>query len=199
MPTVVEAKTLIEAVEEAKNILHTDKIIYFHNEKKGGLFKGKIYEVTAISKAELVEEIKNFLKEIISNMGIEVNFESSIDDDIYNITMYSNNNSILIGKNGQTLKALENLVKTKININWHFYPKVLLNVENYREKHIANLERLAVKVAKEVKATKTDAILEDMNSYERRIIHNRLANFKGVSTTSEGEEPHRHIIIKAED
>ena len=53
-------------------------------------------------------------------------------------------------------------------------------------------------MAKEVRQTKNDVILEDMNSYERRIIHNKLANFKGVSTVSEGEEPHRHIVIKAE-
>ena len=104
----------------------------------------------------------------------------------------------IIGKNGQTLKALETLVKAKINMDWHVHPKIVLDVENYKEKRIANLERLAIKMAKEVRQTKNDVILEDMNSYERRIIHNKLANFKGVSTVSEGEEPHRHIVIKAE-
>lgn len=199
MPTLVEAKTLIEAVEEAKNILHTDKIYYTTEEKKGGLFKGKIYQVSAISYQELLEEMKNYLKDVIVELGLEVKFETSINDEIYNITMYSNNNSILIGKNGQTLKALETLLKAKINNDWHVHPKVVLDVENYKEKRIRYLERLALKVAKEVRETKTDAILENMNSYERRIIHNKLAKFKGVSTVSEGEEPNRHIIIKAED
>ena len=83
-------------------------------------------------------------------------------------------------------------------MDWHVHPKIVLDVENYKEKRIANLERLAIKMAKEVRQTKNDVILEDMNSYERRIIHNKLANFKGVSTVSEGEEPHRHIVIKAE-
>ena len=198
MPTVVEAKTLIEAVEEAKNLLHTDKIYYTTEEKKGGLFKGKIYQVSAISYPEILEEIKKYLKEIIEGLGLEVKFETSINEEIFNITMYSDNNPILIGKNGQTLKALETLVKAKINMDWHVHPKIVLDVENYKEKRIANLERLAIKMAKEVRQTKNDVILEDMNSYERRIIHNKLANFKGVSTVSEGEEPHRHIIIKAE-
>ena len=198
MPTVVEAKTLIEAVEEAKNLLHTDKIYYTTEEKKGGLFKGKLYQVSAISYPEILEEIKNYLKEIIEGLGLEVKFETSINEEIFNITMYSDNNPILIGKNGQTLKALETLVKAKINMDWHVHPKIVLDVENYKEKRIANLERLAIKMAKEVRQTKNDVILEDMNSYERRIIHNKLANFKGVSTVSEGEEPHRHIIIKAE-
>ena len=198
MPTVVEAKTLIEAVEKEKNLLHTDKIYYTTEEKKGGLFKGKLYQVSAISYPEILEEIKNYLKEIIEGLGLEVKFETSINEEIFNITMYSDNNPILIGKNGQTLKALETLVKAKINMDWHVHPKIVLDVENYKEKRIANLERLAIKMAKEVRQTKNDVILEDMNSYERRIIHNKLANFKGVSTVSEGEEPHRHIVIKAE-
>ena len=198
MPTVVEAKTLIEAVEEAKNLLHTDKIIYKSEEIKGKLFKGKTYQVTAISYQELLEEIKKYLQDVIENLGLEIQFESSYDEGIFNITMYSNNNPILIGKNGQTLKALETLVKAKINLDWQMHIKVVLDVANYKEKRIANLERLAIRTAKEVRETKMDAVLEDMNSYERRIIHNKLANFKGVSTTSEGEEPHRHVIIKAE-
>lgn len=198
MPVVVEAKTLIEAVEDAKNKLHTDKIFYEKTEKKGGLFKGKTYEVKAISYPEVMEEIKSCLNEIVTPLNVEVQFETSIKDDVFSVYMYSNNNSVLIGKNGQTLKALETLVKAKLSSAYNIHPKFVLDVENYKEKRIANLERLAIKTAKEVRATKTDAILEDMNSYERRIIHNKLANFKGVSTISEGEEPHRHVIIKAE-
>ena len=198
MPTVVEAKTLIEAVEETKNLLHTDKILYKSEEIKGKLFKGKTYQVTAISYQELLEEIKKYLQDVIENLGLEVQFEASFDEKIFNITMYSNNNPILIGKNGQTLKALETLVKAKIHLDWQIRIKLNLDVANYKEKRIASLERLAIKTAKEVRETKMDAVLEDMNSYERRIIHNKLANFKGVSTVSEGEEPHRHVIIKAE-
>lgn len=198
MPTVVEAKTLIEAVEEAKNLLHTDKIFYRTEEKKGGLFKGKTYQVSAVSYPEVLEEIKKYLQEIINSLNVEVQFETSIDNDIFSVTMYSNNNSILIGKNGQTLKALETLVKAKLNVDFQIHPKIALNVEHYKEKRVAALERLAVRIAKEVRATKTDAVLDDMNSYERRVIHNKLSNFKGVSTVSEGTEPHRHIIIKAE-
>ena len=199
MPVVTEAKTLIEAIENAKNELKTEKIIYTKKEKiSGKLFKSTMYEVTAISEIELIDEIKKFLKEIIENMGLTVQFESSKREDTYEITMYSDNNSILIGKNGQTLKALETMVRAKINMEWNISPKIVLDVENYKEKRIEHLERLAIKLAKEVRTTKVDAVLDDMNSYERRIIHNKLSNFKGVSTISEGEEPNRHVIIKAE-
>lgn len=198
MSVVIEAKTLIEAVENAKNKLATEKIIYKSKERESGkIFKTKIYEVTAIREIDLIAEIKDYLKEVVEGLGLQVNFETSKENDTYYITMHSNNNSALIGKNGKTLSALETLVKNKVNIEWGFYPKVVLDIENYKEKRIATLERMAVKIAKEVRETKVDAALENMNSYERRIIHNKLANFKGVSTESVGTEPERHIIIKS--
>ncbi len=200
MSVVIEAKTLIEAVENAKNKLATEKIIYKSKERESGkIFKTKIYEVTAIRETDLITEIKDYLKEVVEGLGLQVNFETSKENDTYYITMYSNNNSALIGKNGKTLSALETLVKNKVNIEWGFYPKVVLDVENYKEKRIAALERMAVKIAKEVRDTKVDVALENMNSYERRIIHNKLANFKGISTESVGTEPERHIIIKSTD
>ena len=200
MSVVIEAKTLIEAVENAKNKLATEKIIYKSKERESGkIFKTKIYEVTAIRETDLITEIKDYLKELVEGLGLQVNFETSKENDTYYITMYSNNNSALIGKNGKTLSALETLVKNKVNIEWGFYPKVVLDVENYKEKRIAVLERMAVKIAKEVRDTKVDVALENMNSYERRIIHNKLANFKGISTESVGTEPERHIIIKSTD
>ena len=90
------------------------------------------------------------------------------------------------------------MVRAYISKDWPNTLKVILNVENYREKRIEALEKLAVKVAREVRTTKVDAELENMNSFERRVIHNKLINFKGVSTVSVGEEPNRHIVIKAE-
>ena len=199
MPVVTEAKTLLEAVENAKNDIKTEKIIYKSTEKVSGkLFKSKTIEVTAISYNELIDEIKNYLKEVITNMGLEIQFESSVREDTFEVTLYSNNNSILIGKNGQNLKALETIVRARINKEWGISPKIVLDVENYKEKKIKNLERLAIRVAKEVRETKVDVALDNMNSFERRVIHNKLTNFKGVSTISEGEEPNRHVVIKAE-
>ena len=199
MSMITEGKTLIEAVENAKNELQTESIFYKKEEiKKGGLFKSTVYQVTAISHQELLKEIKDYLKELTSALGLEVQFETSIREDTFTITMFSDNNAILIGKNGQTLKALETLCRAKINMEWNVYVKIILDVENYKEKRVQALERLAIRTAKEVRDTKIPVALENMNSYERRIIHNKLANFKGISSASEGEEPNRHIVIKAE-
>ena len=165
MPVVTEAKTLLEAVETAKNDLHTEKIIYKQEIIKGKLFKGQTYKVTAVSYQDLMEEIKKFLKEAVSGLGLQVQFETSIKEDCFEITMYSDNNAILIGKNGQTMKSLETLARAMINKEWNFLPKIILNVENYNEKRVAALERLAIRTAKEVRDTKIDVELENMNSY----------------------------------
>ncbi len=189
-----KGKTLLEALEEAKNILGTENIVYTKTKEEDNSFN-----VKAISFNQLVENIENYLSDVIEHLGLLVNFESNVREETINITMYSNNNPILIGKNGQTLKALETLVKNKVKLDWGISPKVILDVENYKERRIDNLERLAIKVAKEVRATKVDAELENMNSFERRIIHNKLTNFKGVATESVGVEPNRHVVIKSVD
>lgn len=197
---VKEGKTLEEALEKALIELNANQseVIYKKEEIAGKLFKSSSIKVTVATKRTLLENIKEYLKAIVEGLGLKVELESSIRDDIYNIKMYSDNNPILIGKNGQTLKALETLIKQKINNDWGMFIKVNLDVEDYKAKRVTYLEKLAIRTAKEVRNTKIDVTLENMNSYERRIIHNKLTDFKGVTTTSEGEEPNRHVIIKAE-
>jgi len=132
-------------------------------------------------------------------MGLEVNFESMIREGQVIIKMYSNNNPILIGKNGQTLKALETICKQIIYNEIGSFPYLSLDVEDYKNKQLKRLERLAKNVAREVAKTKVEAKLDSMNSYERRVVHNALTNFRGVYTESTGEEPNRCVVVKPKD
>ncbi len=129
-------------------------------------------------------------------MKVSVTFETSLRNKQINIKMFSDNNAILIGKNGQTLSALTLISKQAVYNQIGLYPYINLDVENYKNKQLQHLERLAKNIAKEVKATKTQVVMENMNSYERRIVHKVLTEFKGIKTESEGEEPNRHIIVK---
>ena len=181
-----------------ENNLSKDEIIYTVNDKKGKLFQGNLKEVTVYKKETINNEIKNYLKDLVENMGLEVSFEMNTKDERTTIKMYSNNNPILIGKNGQTLKALETLAKQKIQNETGIHYKITLDVSNYKDKIKRNLERLAITTAKEVVKTKIPVALDNMTSYERMIIHNKLTDFKGIKTESEGEEPNRHIVIKPE-
>lgn len=195
---VFEGKTPEEAKEKALDALNVseNEMFYKEEEIKGKLFKATTYKCSAIKISDIAEFLKEKISELISNMGIECQYETSVREEQINIKMYSDKNSILIGKNGQTLMAIQTVLRQMVHNEIGMYPYILLDVENYKEKKISNLERTAKRIAKEVQKTKIDVSLDNMNSYERRIIHNVLTKFKNISTTSEGEEPNRHIVIR---
>ncbi len=196
-----EGKNYEELLEKALKELKAteEELIITKEEKKGTLFKSGsiILKITKLSDVE--DYIKEYLKELLDDMGIKTRFESKIRNTQIQIKMYSDNNAILIGKNGQTLEALKNIIKAVVHNKLNYYPMLLLDVENYKEKQERNIERLAKNVAREVLSTKVPAKLDSMNSYERRIVHSTLSNFKGIITESDGEEPNRYVIIKPED
>lgn len=196
-----EAKTKDDAIKKLleENNLKEEDIVYKAYDQKGGLLKGTKTIIEAATYDEIALTIKDFLKNLLLKMNLEVSFESKIRDNQLVISMFSNNNPILIGKNGQTLKALETIVKQLIYNELGVYPYISLDVENYKSKQISRLERLAKNVAREVGKTKIEVELENMNSYERRIIHNALTNNKYAYTESKGEEPNRHVVIKPRD
>ena len=195
---VFEAKTREEAKAKALETLGVDESELYlkEEEKKGGLFKGTVYKCSAITVDEIAEFVEEKATELVGNMGIEAKFETTIRDEQINLKMYSDNNSILIGKNGQTLMAMQTVLRQMVHNEIGMYPYILLDVENYKEKKNSHLERNAKRIAKEVQKTKVDVALDDMNAYERRIVHNAISNFKNISSASEGEEPHRHIVIR---
>lgn len=198
---VKEGKEIEDTLQEilTENNLTQEDIYYRYTEKKSGLFnKNTTYEVKVITKEDLLEYVKEYLTELLTNMGLEVNFETKLRDDAMYVKIYSNNNPVLIGRSGNTLKALEYIVKQKISNDFGVHPYLNLDVENYREKNVKRLERLAKNLAKDVVRTNTEIHMDNMNAYDRRIVHNALTNFKGIKTESEGEEPNRHIVIKPE-
>ena len=186
-------ETLEQICEE--NNLTKEDIVYRTGEVKKGLFKGETTEVIVYKKDDIYNLIKEFLTEVIEKLGLEVSFELKKQDDRATLKMYSNNNNILIGHNGNTLKALENLVKQKVLVETGIFFAISLDVENYKDKKVARLERLAKNLARDVLKTKVAVHMENMNAYERRIVHNVLTKFKNISSASEGEEPNRHIVI----
>ena len=195
---VFEGKTYEEAKAKALEELNIEESEAFFKseEKKGKLFKGTTYLCKVAKISDVAEFLKEKISELLANMNIDAKFETNIRDEQINIKMYSDKNNILIGKNGQTLMAIQTILRQMVHNEIGVYPYILLDVENYKEKKISNLERNAKRIAREVLKTKIDVTLDDMNSYERRIVHNALTKFKNLSTASEGEEPHRHIVIR---
>lgn len=190
-------RTYEEAVNKAKielQELEENLIINVIDEKKSLL--SKKCEIEVIEKREIRNFIKEKLVNILREMGYQAEVEIQVKQDIPTYRIYSNNDSLLIGKGGKNLEALQivlrQIVNTETGINYKFF----LDVSDYKEKNEHHLEVLARRLAREVATTKIEVKMDSMNSYERRIVHNVLTNNKKVYTESVGEEPNRCVVIK---
>lgn len=185
-----------EALEKL-NLNESEVIFVIDNYSKKGLLKKENYQLKVYKLTDIVVYIKEYIQELLTKMGVKINsFIDNSKDNQINLTINSDKDALLIGKKGKNLKALELVVKQHIHNLINSYPYLILNVGNYNERHELLLQNLAKQIANEVKKTRQEVIMDNMNSYERRIVHNALANIKGVTTISEGEEPNRHIIVK---
>ncbi len=195
-------KTKEEAIQLAKEELQEVEENLFIKEletTKGGLFKSKKVEIEVVEKREVIKDIKEYLIKILKLMGYNVNIEVKNKEEVPKYIIFSDNDALLIGKNGKNLKALSMVVSQYLNTELGRNYKFVIDVNEYKEKREQSLERLAKRIAREVAQTKVEVKLDSMNSYERRIIHNTLTNNKKVYTESEGEEPNRYVVVKPKE
>lgn len=196
-----EGKNLLEIKEKALTELNaSEQELYIREiEEAGGFLKSKKYKLEIVTKDDVVKYVKEFIVEVVKHMGISVNIEAKKREKYIQINLFSENSSILIGKNGRNLDALQVLIKNSLANKTGFKINVIIDVEDYKEKINKNLEYNVKKIAREVRKTGIEAKLDPMNSYERRIVHNAVSTVKGVSTLSEGEEPNRCVVIRKVD
>lgn len=197
---IYEAKTLEEAINKAlteQNITE-DKLIIKSKEEKQGLLK-KSAKIEIITENDLINHLKDSLTTIMNLMNIDSNLEVRRRDKNIEIKIFSNQNSILIGKDGRNLESLQNILRQILIKEEANDYKIILDIENYKEKKVSHLERTVKQIAREVAKTKVEAKLDRMNSYERRIVHNALSKNKYVYTESIGEEPNRCVVIKPKE
>ena len=193
-------KTKEEAINNAKiSLQEMEENLYIKEiEVKNGLFNKKV-EIEVIRYDDVIEYIKEYIKELIHNIGLTCNLEVKKRENGINITVISDNNSILIGKNGRTLESITLVIKQMIHNEIGEYFPFVLDIGEYKVAREQKLESLAKRTAREVASSKIPAKLDPMNSYERRIIHSILAEHKKVTTESEGEEPNRYVVIKPKE
>jgi spoIIIJ-associated protein len=188
--------TIKYAAEELN--VHKDYVTLNVVEEKYGLLRlNKTFIVEATINFDVVRDGIKYLQTLLNNMEVEAFVEAKVVGD-REITFVINaqENPILIGKNGKTLDAIQTLIKNYIHVFTEEHYVILVDVGGYKEQRKKQLEILATKTAKEVARTKIAAKLGKMNAYERRVIHTKLADWRDVSTESEGEEPNRYIVIK---
>lgn len=195
-----EGKTKEAAIELALQELKiSDEDLVINNiEEKSGLLK-KSVKIEVLNMNEVISFIKDTISEITKNMGAEANLEVRRRENNISVTIFSDNNSILIGKNGKNVAALQLLIRQMVNSKLNSPLGIIIDVGNYKEKRAKSIEYLAKKLAREAYKTKTEVTMDSMNSYERRIVHEALAEDKYVYTESIGEEPNRKVVIKIKE
>lgn len=149
-------------------------------------------------EAEIKEAVNTFLKPIFDTIGTQPEIQITIDrpERNINVVLVGDKMGLIIGKRGQTLSSLQHLLNIAVNAGDVEKARVIVDTENYKEKRRETLERLAKSIASKVKRNKTDVSLEPMNSYERRIIHETLANDSAIETLSCGSGQNRFVVIK---
>lgn len=156
-------------------------------------------DVTIDRNDELFITSKNFLKQMIEDMGIDCDIESRTEGNMIKFNIMCSEESdigIIIGKRGETLDSLQYIGNLVTNRNSDTYIRVILDCNQYRSKRERSLQKLARRLADKAVQTGRDIKLEPMNPYERRIIHTYLQNDEKVNTFSQGNEPNRRVIIK---
>ncbi|MCH4166421.1 MAG: Jag N-terminal domain-containing protein [Megasphaera sp.] len=147
------------------------------------------------SAEDAAVQAKEFLQEVLRNMGMDVVIEKMIKSDKVILHLHGKNLGILIGKHGQTLDALQYLTNLTTNQGKETRHFIMLDVENYRRRREETLKQLAVRLADRAKRSGQRVILEPMNGYERKIIHVALQDDENIRTESEGQDPYRHVVI----
>ena len=188
----IQASSLLEATQIAVAKLHVSEEKLFLNE-----IGENTYE--ALLDVNLALEGRKYLESILNSMGIEqfnIEVRTIGQESEIHYVIDSSENPLLIGTKGHTLEALQTLIKNLIGSYTKDYIVVTLDIGSYRANRIHQLEILATKTAKSVAKTKIAVKLEPMNSFERRVIHEKLSDWRDVYTESEGEGEERAIVIK---
>ncbi|MER2154393.1 MAG: RNA-binding cell elongation regulator Jag/EloR [Solibacillus sp.] len=144
-----------------------------------------------------IEEAKEYLTNIASGMGItDLTIDHETDGKHVSFKLSSEKAALLIGKRGLTLNALQHLTQLILNKTAKSFMILQMDVEDYRERRQVALEQLALRMADKAIRTRKPVSFEPMASYERKIIHNALANRIDIETHSEGVEPNRYLVIE---
>lgn len=147
--------------------------------------------------ANPIEEAKAYLSSIAEQLAIhDLEIATTREGKYVLFQLKSEKAALLIGKRGQTLNSLQQLTQLVLNKSAKQFLMVKLDVENYRERRQVALELLADRMADKALRLNQRVAFEPMPSYERKIIHNQLANRLDLETYSEGTEPNRYLVIE---
>ena len=192
------AKTVEEAVKSACEDLGIEEseLIFTITEEKKGLI-GKKATISVFELSDAIEFAEEYVKNVVESLGVgSVTTKTSLEDDIIRIQVDSDHNPVLIGKNGITLQALNEITRLAVSGKFRRRFRILLDIGDYKSSKYSRIASIARRTAKEVQKTKVDVTLDPMPSDERRVVHSAIAEFSHIKTESIGEGHKRAVTIK---
>jgi spoIIIJ-associated protein len=150
-----------------------------------------------MTESETFTKSKAFLAELLGKMGLDAQVEASETEERVTLVVKGEETSLVIGKKGQTLDAIQYLVN---KMSSHGKPEgsgkpVQVDSEGYRDRRAEVLVELAGKLADKCRKTGRPVEMDPMSPAERRVVHVALANEADLETRSEGEGIYRHLVI----
>ena len=170
--------------------VYNNEILTKEYEEKG------TYHMEVVKKEDVKVYIREFLTKVTAEMGVSAKIEINEEDDVFSAKMFSDNNSILIGKDGRTLQSLQVLLRQTLSNQIKFNVKVNLDASNYKVKRERFFEKDIKNIINDVMKSKDEVKLDPMNSYKRRIVHSVASEYYNIETESFGEEPERYVVIR---
>lgn len=195
---ILEGKNKEELLNKyfEQNNLNLDEIYLKEEETEAKLFKSKKVKLEIVKKEDVKKYLKDYIKDLSTNMGLTINAEIREKENAYEIMLISDNNPILIGKNGKTIHAIQLLIHQALSNQVGFNIRISVDVSNYKDKKMKQLEHEVKKIMREVEKTKIEAKLDPMNSYQRRFVHTIVSENENLETESFGENPNRYVVIR---
>lgn len=138
------------------------------------------------------------LRTVLAEMDVTAQYRAEKRGNILFITaeeVPEEKAGLIIGRRGETLDAIQYLLSLVAHRKNLSYSRVIVDINDYREKRVASLKQMAHRMARKAIKTNRNMKLEPMNPYERRIVHSEMQQVEGIHTVSEGNEPFRRVVI----
>ena len=149
-----------------------------------------------VPQGEFEEKLVDFIQNVVEKMGYDAKVEVIFrEEKKLGIKLDSQNSSILIGRKGKNLDALQLRANIYAGRLGHEEIRVILDTENYRIRREESLVRLAYTTADKVHQSHKSILLEPMNPFERRLIHTTLNDIPDIDTKSEGEGLYKQVRV----
>ncbi|HEM2808464.1 RNA-binding cell elongation regulator Jag/EloR [Streptococcus suis] len=147
---------------------------------------------------QVVAEVSTYVQEILDDMDVEANIETSHNRRTINIQVDTNEPGRVIGYHGKVLKALQLLAQNFLYNRYERNFYITINVNDYVEHRAEVLQGYAQKLAERVLAEQEAYHTDPMSSSERKIIHRIISKMDGLTSYSEGSEPNRYVVVDIE-